>query len=407
MLDNQAIRHQFPVLNQTIYGKPLVYLDSAATTQKPQQVIDAIKQAYSCDYANVHRGVHSLSQRATEQFEATRDALKIFINAESREQIIFTKGATESLNLVADAYAGSVLKPGDEVLISTMEHHSNIVPWQQVCKRTGANLKIIPLNDKGDIDQEAYQQLLTTKVKIVSVMQVSNAMGTVNPVKEMIAKAKAKKVITVIDGTQAVQHMSVDVQALGCDFYAFSSHKMYGPSGVGILYGNKALLEAMPPYQSGGDMISMVTFAKSEFNVLPHKFEAGTPNIVGVIALRHAIEFMQELGLAAIAEHEQQLTDYALEKMQTIKGLNLITNPQKRVSVISFTLDGIHPHDIGTIMDQEGVAIRAGHHCNMPLMQHLKLPATARLSLAIYNNEQDIDAAIKAIKVTKKVFGDD
>lgn len=404
MFDAKIIKAYFPILNQSIHGSPLVYLDSAATTQQASTVMDTVKKFYETDYANIHRGVHTLSVRATERYEAVREKVRDFMSAASTQEIIFTKGTTESINLVASSLASDYLKPGDEVLISAMEHHSNIVPWQIACQKKGATLKVVPITEQGDIDEAAYVSYLTDTVKLVALTHVSNAIGTVNPIKRLIKLAKENKSLVLIDGAQAASHLSVNVVELNCDFYAFSSHKMYGPGGVGVLYGKKELLEQMSPYQLGGDMIKMVSFEKTTYNDLPYKFEAGTPNIAGVIGLGAAIDFINELGLDQIAAHEHVLTQYAIERLSTIKGVSLVAKPKQQSSIVSFVMEDVHPHDIGTIFDQMGVAIRTGHHCAMPLMNILKVPATARLSMGVYNSLEDIDAAVSALQEVKKVF---
>ena len=404
MFDVKQLKAEFPILNQSINGFPLVYLDSAATTQKPNCVIATEQEFYKNDYANIHRGVHTLSVRATDRYEAVRENVRQFINAESIQEIIFTKGTTESINLVATSFAQEYLKPGDEVLISALEHHSNIVPWQVVCERTGARLKVIPVTAEGDLDEVAYRSLLTSNVKLVALSHVSNAIGTVNPIRHLIKLAKENNSIVLIDGAQAVAHLSVDVVALDCDFYAFSSHKLYGPTGVGVLYGKKTLLEKMSPYQFGGDMIKMVSFNKTLYNDLPYKFEAGTPNIAGVVAFGRAVDFINEIGLEAIAKYEHELTRYTVDCLSAITGVSLVAQPAQQAGIVSFVMDQVHPHDIGTIFDQQGVAIRTGHHCAMPLMDLLKVSATARISLGLYNTQHDVDQAMAAIAEVKRVF---
>ncbi|MEE4377965.1 MAG: cysteine desulfurase [Candidatus Competibacteraceae bacterium] len=403
-LDINRIRREFPILQQQIYDKPLVYLDNAASAQKPQAVIDAINQCYSGYYANIHRGVHALSERSTAAYEGAREKLRRFINAASTREIIFTRGTTEAINLVASSFGGTQVGPGDEILITTMEHHSNIVPWQMLCERQGAKLQVVPITDNGELVLDAYHQLLTERTKLVSVMQVSNAIGTINPVAEMIQAAHDKGIPVLLDGAQAVPHLDVDVQALDCDFYAFSGHKMYGPSGVGVLYGKAELLEAMPPYQGGGDMIRLVTFEKTEYADLPNKFEAGTPNIAGVIGLGAAVDWMEQVGVDAIAAHEQRLLDYATAQLSEVPGLHIFGEAPHKAAVVSFVMAGVHPHDIGTILDREGIAIRAGHHCAQPLMQRYGLPATARASFAVYNTHEEVDKLIAAIHRVKELF---
>ncbi|HAU06972.1 MAG TPA: cysteine desulfurase CsdA [Gammaproteobacteria bacterium] len=400
----KQIRADFPVLTQTVNGKPLVYLDNAATSQKPLTVIDAITDYYHHHNANVHRGVHALSQRATTYYEQARQTVRDFIHAKSEQEIIFVRGATEAINLVANSFVRPSLKAGDTIVVSHMEHHANIVPWQQLCEETGANLLVIPMTTTGELDLSQLDTMLTDKTKIVAINQVSNALGTVNPVKVIIEKAKQKAIPVLVDGAQAVPHMPADVQALDCDFYVFSGHKMYAPTGIGVLYGKKSRLEAMPPWQSGGDMILSVTFEKTLYNDLPYKFEAGTPNIAGAIGLAKAIDYMHQIGLQAIADHEQQLLNYATEEMMALPDVDIIANTPNKVSVLSFMIQGVHPHDVGTILDQEGVAIRAGHHCAQPVMQFFNIPATARASFAFYNTPQEVDSLIKAIRTVKDLF---
>ncbi|HAQ50292.1 MAG TPA: cysteine desulfurase CsdA [Gammaproteobacteria bacterium] len=400
----KQIRADFPVLTQTVNGKPLVYLDNAATSQKPLTVIDAITDYYHHHNANVHRGVHALSQRATTYYEQARQTVRDFIHAKSEQEIIFVRGATEAINLVANSFVRPSLKAGDTIVVSHMEHHANIVPWQQLCEETGANLLVIPMTTTGELDLSQLDTMLTDKTKIVAINQVSNALGTVNPVKVIIEKAKQKAIPVLVDGAQAVPHMPADVQALDCDFYVFSGHKMYAPTGIGVLYGKKSRLEAMPPWQSGGDMILSVTFEKTLYNDLPYKFEAGTPNIAGAIGLAKAIDYMHQIGLQAIADYEQQLLNYATEEMTALSDVDIIANTPNKVSVLSFMIQGVHPHDVGTILDQEGVAIRAGHHCAQPVMQFFNIPATARASFAFYNTPQEVDSLIKAIRTVKDLF---
>lgn len=394
----------FPILQQENHGKKLVYLDTAASAQKPQIVIDSIKNFYEHDYANVHRGIYSLSERATRMFEAVRHKAQHFINAREEREIIFVRGTTEAINLVAQSYGGSQLKSGDEVLISTMEHHANIVPWQIICQQTGAQLKVIPINDAGEIIQEEYQRLLSSHTKIVALTHVSNTLGTINPVPQMITQAHAVGAVVLIDGAQAAPHMLVDVQKLDCDFYAFSSHKAFGPTGVGVLYGKAKLLEAMPPYQSGGDMISMVSFEKTLYREIPYKFEAGTPNIADVIGFGVAIDYLQNLDRVAIQKHEEDLLHYATECLQAIPKLKIIGNAKNKAAIISFVFEDIHAHDVGTILDYEGVAVRTGHHCTMPLMERFKVPATSRASFAFYNTRNDVDRLVAALHKVREVF---
>jgi cysteine desulfurase/selenocysteine lyase len=402
--DIEALRAQFPTLHQEVHGRPLVYLDNAATTHKPQAVIDAVSRFYEHDNSNVHRGVHTLSQRATEKMEAARDSVRRFLNAAEREEIIFTAGTTGSINLVAHGFARAFLKPGDEVLISALEHHANIVPWQQACEFSGATLQVAAINDAGEIDLDDLQKKLSTKTKIVAVNQVSNALGTVNPVAQIIAMAKAVGAATLIDGAQAVAHVHVDVQKLGCDFYAFSGHKLFGPTGIGVLYGRREWLEKLPVYQTGGDMIREVRFERTTFAPIPHKFEAGTPHIAGIIGLGGAIEWLATQPLDALLAHEHALLQRATELAAGVPGMRIIGTAQQKVSVLSFTLDNVHPHDIGTFLDFDGVAIRAGHHCAMPVMQRFDLPATARASFAIYNTMAEVDALFAAIESVRKTF---
>lgn len=402
--DFYLLRQDFPILQQKIHGKPLIYLDSAASSQKPQVVLDALSQYYSKDHANVHRGVHTLSERATAAYEKTRDRLREFINAKQREELIFVSGATEGINLVAQSYGGKFIQKEDEIILSVMEHHSNIVPWQLLCEQTGARLRVIPISDQGDLDLEAYQSLFNARTRMVAVAHVSNVLGTINPVKEMIAFAHERQVPVLLDGAQAFGHLPVDVQELDCDFYVFSSHKAYGPTGVGVLYGKKVLLERMPPYQGGGDMIETVSFEKSTYNSLPYKFEAGTPNIADVIGFGAALEYLNDIGLENIFSHEQALLAYATESLRAIPGLCLIGEAENKLGVLSFELENIHPHDLGTVLDREGIAIRVGHHCAMPLMDRLGLPATARASLGLYNTKEDIDALVEGISIAKRFF---
>ena len=400
----EAIRNEFPVLSQEVQGKPLVYFDSAASMQKPHEVIKSISDFYSNDYSNVHRGLHTLSERATKMFEDSRAAVKSFLNAGSEKEIVFVRGATEAINLVAESYARATLKPGDEILISTLEHHANIVPWQVVCQKTGAVLKVIKLHDDGSLDQAHFDELLSEKTKLMALSHVSNAIGTINPVKEMISKAKSFGAKVLIDGAQAVHHMPVDVQDLACDFYVFSSHKCYGPTGVGVLFAKHELLEKMQPYQTGGDMIKRVTFEKTTYNEAPSKFEAGTPNIAGVIGLHAAIKFITNIGFDTIAAHEADLLKYATEQLDALGGITIIGTAQNKASLVSFVMDNAHSHDVGTILDSEGLAVRAGHHCAMPLMDYYGLAATARASFAIYNTKAEIDVLVTALDKVKRLF---
>ncbi len=384
-------KEDFPILSQINQEKPLVYLDSSATTQKPESVISAINQYYRHDNANVHRAVYSLSERATMHYEAARQTVKNFINAKHNHEIIFTRGTTESINLVANSYGLSKIKAGDEILLTQMEHHSNIVPWQMLCEKTGAQLKVVPVLDHGELDLEAYQKLLSNRTKIVALIHASNVLGTINPVKSMIEIAHQHHIPVLLDGAQAMSHFPVDVQALDCDFYTFSSHKMYGPTGVGVLYGKERLLELMPPYQGGGDMISRVSFDRTDYNVLPHKFEAGTPNMAGVIGLAAAIDYLNQIGFSKIKAHETMLLQYAETQLAQIPGLKIIGQAKEKVAVISFVMEQAHPHDIGTVLNESGIAIRTGHHCAMPLNERFNVSATARVSFGLYNQLEDID----------------
>ncbi|MEC4749772.1 cysteine desulfurase [Methylomicrobium sp. Wu6] len=401
----EKIRADFPILSEKIRGKDLVYLDNAASCQKPNAVIDAISDLYRHDYANIHRGVHTLSVRATDKFESARTKVKDFINATSEKEIIFVRGATEAINLVAQSYGRANIKAGDEILITAMEHHSNIVPWQLLYEQSGAVLKVAPINLKGELIYDEFAALLSDRTRLVAVAHMSNALGTINPVERIIAAAHARNIPVLLDGAQAIPHMKVDVRALDCDFYAFSGHKLYGPSGVGVLYGKQALLEAMPPYQGGGDMIRRVTFEKSEYNSLPYKFEAGTPSIADVVGLGAAIDYLNAIGMDAIAAYEGELLDYATEQAGKIKGLRIIGEAERKGAILSFVLDHIHPHDIGTMLDSLGIAIRAGHHCAMPVMDFYGVPATARASFAMYNTRAEIDVLMRGIESLIKVFG--
>ncbi|HOW58458.1 MAG TPA: cysteine desulfurase [Candidatus Omnitrophota bacterium] len=400
----QKIRQDFPLLQEQVYGKPLVYLDNAATTQKPAVVIETIGQFYAKENANIHRGIFCLSEQATKRYKSARHKIQEFIHASSDKEIIFVRGATEAINLVAQCYGKSFLKRGDEVLITHMEHHSNIVPWQMLAETNGIKLTVVPINDHGELMMEEFQKLLTDKVKLVSVVHVSNALGTMNPVKEIINAAHGKGIPVLVDGAQAVAHTRVDVQELDCDFYAFSGHKLLGPTGIGVLYGKKNLLEKMPPYQGGGDMIRSVTFEKTTYNDLPYKFEAGTPHIAGVIGLGTAVEYIQSIGLDRIEAYEQELLKYGTEKLLQVPGLRMIGTAAKKSAILSFVLGEAHAHDIGTILDRQGIAIRAGHHCAMPVMQRFKVPATTRASLAFYNTFQEIDRLAEALREVIEVF---
>ncbi len=403
--DVEKIRADFPVLQQQVNGKPLVYLDNAATAQKPKQVIETLDTYYREYNANIHRGVHTLSQKATDAYEAAREKVRTFLNANSTKEIIFVRGATEAINLVAQSFGRDTITAGDEIIITELEHHSNIVPWQILCEQTGATLNYVPINDAGELILEEYEKLLNEKTRIVAVGHISNALGTINPIKEMINKAHAVGAKVLVDGAQAVPHTKADVQNLDCDFYVFSGHKLFGPTGIGVLYGKEALLNSMPPYQGGGDMIQTVSMTKSTYNTLPHKFEAGTPHIAGVIGLGAAIDYVNELDLDITAQYENELLAYANEQAAKIADLNFVGTARNKTSILSFTLGRIHPHDIGTILDDEGVAIRAGHHCAMPVMERFQIPATARASFAFYNTREEVDALIQAIDKCKKVFG--
>jgi cysteine desulfurase/selenocysteine lyase len=402
--DVRAIRSDFPILQQKVHGKPLVYLDNAATSQKPQSVIDAVLHFYTSDCSNIHRGVHVLSERATKAYEEARAKARRFINAAEEREIIFVRGTTEGINLVAQSYGATHIQAGDEIIISAMEHHSNIVPWQILAEQKGAALRVVPINDNGEFLMDEYRKLLGPRTRLVSVAHVSNALGTINPVREIIQLAHRWNAPVVIDGAQAVPHMRVDVQQLDCDFYAFSSHKMYGPTGTGVLYGKARLLEEMPPYQGGGDMISSVTFEKTIYNKLPHKFEAGTPNIADGIAFGAAIDYLERIGLENIAAYEHELLEYATQALTSVPGVRLIGTAREKASVVSFVLEGVHPHDMGTILDQAGIAIRTGHHCAQPVMDRFGVPATARASLSFYNTREEIDALAEGVRKVSEVF---
>ncbi len=403
--DVYRIREDFPVLAQQVHGKPLVYLDNAATTQKPLAVIDAISHYYRCDNSNIHRGVHALSERATEAYENARGAAQGFINAADRKEIIFLRGTTEAINLVAQTYGREHVGAGDEVLITAMEHHSNIVPWQILCKQKGAKLRVAPINDRGELVLEEFEKLLGPKTKLVAVSHLSNALGTINPIKQITRMAHERGIPVLVDGAQAAPRMPVDVQDLDCDFYAVSGHKMYAPTGIGFLYGKAALLEAMPPYQGGGDMIASVTFDKTVYNRLPYKFEAGTPNIADTIGLGAAIEYLNQLGLENIEPHEAELLAYATAEVQKIPGVEVVGTAREKAGVLSFVMGEIHPHDIGTILDSEGVAVRTGHHCAQPVMQRYGIPATVRASFGLYNTREEVDALVRGIRKVKEVMG--
>ena len=402
--DVARIRNDFPILAREVRGKKLVYLDNAATTQKPQQMIDRLVRYYSEENSNVHRGVHYLSEVATAAYEGARTTVKKFINAADEKEIVFTRGTTEGINLVASAWGRKNVREGDEVVITAIEHHSNIVPWQMLCDEKGAKLRIAPVNDAGEVIVEEYAKLLNSRTKIVAFGHASNALGTINPVREMTAMAHDAGAIVLIDGAQGVPHVKVDVRAIDCDFYAFSAHKVYGPTGIGVLYGKQQILDAMPPYQGGGDMILSVSFEKTTYNALPYKFEAGTPNIAGVIGLGSAIDYVNAIGIDNIAAHEHDLLQYGTERLREIAGLRIIGTAAEKASVISFTLEGVHPHDIGTILDQEGIAVRTGHHCAQPLMLRFNVPATGRASFGMYNTRDEIDALVAGLHKVVEVF---
>ena len=403
-LDVSAIRKDFPILAQQVHGKPLVYLDSAATSQKPKCVIEALTHFYLMDNANIHRGVHELSERSTLAYEAARGKVQRFLNAANAREIIFVRGATEGINLVAQTYGRTHVSAGDEIIISALEHHSNIVPWQMLCEEKGAVLRVIPINDRGEIELDAFEKLLNPRTRLVAVSHVSNALGTINPVREIINTAHNWNVPVLIDGAQAVPHMKVDVRNLDCDFYVFSGHKVFGPTGIGVLYGKEKLLEGMPPWQGGGDMIRSVTFGKTTYNDLPYKFEAGTPDIAGVIGLGAAIDYLDQIGMDAVAAHEHDLLQYGTKALESISGLRLIGTAREKAGVLSFVIDGVHPHDAGTILDREGIAVRTGHQCAQPVMDRFGVSATTRASLAFYNTREDIDALVAGIHKVKEVF---
>ncbi len=402
-LDVEAIRRDFPILHQQINGYPLAYLDSAASTQRPVQVIDTISRYYTQDHANVHRGVHTLSHRATDIYEGARESVRSFINARSTREIVFTRGTTEAINLVA-ATLGQRLTAGDEILISEMEHHSNIVPWQMLCERRGTILRVVPINDEGELLFDEYEKLLGKRTRLVAITHVSNALGSVNPVRQVIASAHARGIPVLIDGAQAIAHQGVDVQALDCDFYAFSGHKMCGPTGIGVLYGREELLETLPPYQGGGDMILTVSFSGTTYNELPYRLEAGTPHIAGAAGLGAAVDYLRQVGMGNIASHEADLLTYASNALSALPGLRLVGTAAHKAGVVSFNVDGIHPHDVGTVLDQHGVAIRAGHHCAMPVMERFGIPGTARASFAFYNTRAEIDQMIDALRLAIRMF---
>jgi cysteine desulfurase/selenocysteine lyase len=402
--DVQKVRRDFPILNQRIHGKALVYLDNAATTQKPQAVIDAMVRSYAEDNANVHRGVHLLSERATQAYELAREKVQKFLNAASAREIIFVRGTTEAINLVAQTFGRTTVGKDDEVLITEMEHHSNIVPWQLLCEEKGAHLKVLPITDEGELRMDLLDEMLTDRTRIVAVVHVSNSLGTINPIRTIVEKAHARGIPVLVDGAQAVAHMPVDVQAIGADFYAFSGHKLFGPTGIGVLWGRLPLLEAMPPYQGGGDMISAVTFKKTTYNVVPNKFEAGTPNIAGSVGLGAAIDYLKGIDFRAMQAYEDELLEYGTKALTSLPGIRLIGTAARKASILSFVMEDVHPHDIGTILDQEGVAIRTGHHCTQPLMERMRVPATARASLALYNTKEELDALVGALAKVREIF---
>ena len=405
VFDVQRVREDFPALHQDVHGKPLVYLDSAATTLKPQSVIDAVDDVYARDCANIHRAVHLLSQRATARFEEAREKVRTFLNASNKTEIVFTRGATESINLVAQSWGRSSLREGDEVLVTELEHHSNIVPWQILCQQTGAKLVVVPMTDRGEVLRDAFEQKLSERTRLVAMSHVSNALGTVLPVAELIALAHGHGALVLLDGAQAVSHVDVDVQSLDCDFYALSGHKLYGPTGIGVLYGKERLLDKMPPYQGGGDMIRSVTFEETIYNDLPYKFEAGTPHIAGAIGLGAAIDYFSSFDAGLVHAHENAVLRYATEALEAVPGVRLIGTAPGKVAVLSFLMESAHPHDIGTIVDAEGVAIRTGHHCAQPVMEHFGIAATARASLGMYNSREDIDALVAALRKVQELFG--
>jgi cysteine desulfurase/selenocysteine lyase len=404
VFDVRRIRKDFPILSRNVHGKPLVYLDNGATSQKPQVVIDRLNRYYTAENSNIHRGVHYLSERATAAYEEAREKLRRFINAPRTQEIIFLRGTTEAVNLVAQSYGRTFLKEGDEIIISAMEHHSNIVPWQMLCQQIGARLRVIPINHDGELVLDEYSRLLNDRTRFVAITHVSNALGTVVPIKKVVAMAHERSVPVFVDGAQAVPHLKVDVQDIGCDFYAFSGHKVFGPTGVGILYGRSELLERMPPYQGGGDMISLVTFEKTHYNVLPYKFEAGTPHVAGGIGMGAAVDYLEALNWDQVVEHEHDLLRYATEALLNIDGLRIVGTASEKAGVISFVFENVHAHDVGTILDQEGVAVRAGHHCAMPVMQRFGIPATARASFAFYNTREEVDTLVNGLHRVLTVF---
>lgn len=404
LLDIAKIRKDFPVLHQQVNGKPLVYFDNAASAQKPKAVIDRIEKYYSLEHSNIHRGVHYLSEQATQAFEDAREKIKNHLNANESCEIILTKGTTDGINLVASSFGKKFVKQGDEILISTMEHHSNIVPWQMMCEEKGAVLKVIPIDENGEIIWESFEKMMTEKVKLLAITHISNTLGTINPIEKMIAKAKSVGAFTLIDGAQAVPHLKPDVQSLNCDFYVFSGHKLFGPTGTGVLYGKRQILEEMPPYQGGGDMIKSVSFEKTTYNDLPHKFEAGTPNIAGIIGLGAAIDYVNDIGFEAIQQHENELLHYGTVQLQQFENIRFIGEANQKASVISFLIGEIHPYDVGTLLDKMGIAVRTGHHCTEPLMRFYQIPGTVRASFAFYNTKEEIDVFINALKRIQKMF---
>jgi cysteine desulfurase/selenocysteine lyase len=403
-IDVDALREDFPVLKQTVHGKPLVYLDSAATAQKPTAVVEAIRRFHEVDCANIHRGVHELSQRSTAAYEETRSKVRRFLNAKSTDELIFVRGTTEGINLVASSWGRKFVQAGDEIVISAMEHHSNIVPWQMLCEERGAVLRVIPMNERGELLLDEYEKLLNPRTRMVAVAHVSNALGTINPVRRIVEMAHRAGALVLIDGAQAAPHIKIDLQALDADFYTLSAHKVFGPTGIGVLHGKAKLLEAMPPYQGGGDMIKMVTFAKTTYNDLPYKFEAGTPNIAGGIGFGAALDYVNRIGIDAIAAYEHQLLEYGTAALSAIPGLRIIGTAREKASVLSWVMEGIHPHDIGTVLDRQGIAVRTGHHCAQPVMDFFKVPATTRASLAFYNTFGEIDALVAGLKKVREVF---
>ncbi|MCI0529059.1 MAG: cysteine desulfurase [Nitrospira sp.] len=403
-LEVDRIREDFPILRQQIHGKPLVYLDNAATTQKPRAVIEAISRYYELENSNIHRGVHFLSEQASRHYEEARSKVKHFLNAAHEHEIVFVRGATEGINLVAQSYGRKFIKPGDEIILTEMEHHSNIVPWQILCEQVGARLRVVSINEKGELLLDEYAKLLNERTRLVSIAHVSNALGTINPVRQIIKLAHQWNIPVLVDGAQAVPHLKVDVQELGCDFYVFSGHKLYGPTGIGVLYGKAKFLEVMPPYQGGGDMIRAVTFEKTLYNTIPFKFEAGTPHIAGGIGLGAAINYVSEIGLDKISTYEEELLHYATDALSAVKGVNIIGTAKEKAAVLSFIMEGVHPHDIGTILDHQGVAIRTGHHCAQPVMQHFGIPASARVSMAFYNTKHELDIMTQAVQKVRTMF---